>query len=596
MANIFTGIVSKYRIFGRAFGDYTKATVVLIALGFLGGLFEGIGANSIIPLFSILTNKTADGQQDTITRFLAQAFDFFHLEFSLASLLVLIVGLFVLRSITLVVSSLIKIQITTKYEKDIRVRLLKAFIKADWPFLIDQKLGHLETLLLTNVRNASLVLEHFCMVFVTVASLLVYLVVAFNISATITLLTMGVGAVVFIFFKPLLGGSKKFSYNIEIINKQIAHFLNESIYGLKTIKIMHVGATISKLGDKYFESLRKESVKIAMLRSVGDALLQPIGVIFICVLFAISYKATAFQIGSFAAVIYLVQRIFIFLQQALASMRAINEYSPYLTAILRMEEDVAKSKEEDGGKDAFSFGRSLEFKNVSFGYQAEKLILDGVSFEVKKGETVGLIGPSGAGKTTVVDLCLRLFKPNEGVVAIDGKDVKTIKLEEWRDNIGYVSQDIFLMNDTIEANIRFYDEDVTEADMVEAAKKANIHEFIESLPNKYATVIGERGVLLSAGQRQRIIIARILARSPQILILDEATSALDNESEMQIQEVMENLKGKITVLIIAHRLTTIMHADRLMVLEGGKIIEEGRPDELLANKDSYFHKVSNIRK
>jgi ABC-type multidrug transport system fused ATPase/permease subunit len=178
---------------------------------------------------------------------------------------------------------------------------------------------------------------------------------------------------------------------------------------------------------------------------------------------------------------------------------------------------------------------------------------------------------------------------------IDDINAKEVSIQEWRERIGYVSQDIFLMNDTVANNIKFYN-NLTKKELEVAAKQANIYDFIESLPDKFNTVIGERGIMLSAGQRQRIIIARVLARKPELLILDEATSALDNESELKIQKVIENLKGKITVLAIAHRLSTIINSDRVLVLEKGKIKEQGRPQQLLKDKNSYFYKVYNIRK
>ncbi len=211
---------------------------------------------------------------------------------------------------------------------------------------------------------------------------------------------------------------------------------------------------------------------------------------------------------------------------------------------------------------------------------------------------VGLIGPSGVGKTTIVDLILRLLSPTQGMILVDNQDISKINIYQWRKNIGYVPQDIFLINDTIFNNIKFYDDSISDEQIKKATKKANIYDFIQTLPNKFSTIIGiigERGIFLSAGQRQRIVIARILARNPKFLILDEATSALDNESEIKIQKAIENLRGKITVFIVAHRLSTVKNCDNLLVLEKGKIIEKGTPNQLLKNKKSYFYKVYNIR-
>ena len=221
-------------------------------------------------------------------------------------------------------------------------------------------------------------------------------------------------------------------------------------------------------------------------------------------------------------------------------------------------------------------------------------MLEDVSFDVKKGEMVGLIGASGSGKTTIVDLLLRLFLAGKGQIELDGKDINTVNLKEWRKNIGYVSQDIFLVNDTIANNIRFFDSTITQDDIIKVAKMANIYEFIKKCPQGFDTVVGERGIMLSAGQRQRIAIARVLVRNPKILILDEATSSLDNESEAKIQEVIESLHHKITVLVVAHRLSTVMKADKLVILESGRITEQGKPKILLADKKSYFYKLRTM--
>jgi ABC-type multidrug transport system fused ATPase/permease subunit len=190
---------------------------------------------------------------------------------------------------------------------------------------------------------------------------------------------------------------------------------------------------------------------------------------------------------------------------------------------------------------------------------------------------------------------LRLFIPNSGIITVDDKDIRDISLTEWRKHIGYVSQDMFLINDTFANNITFYNDAVTHEDMIEAAKKANIYDFIMSKPEGFETIIGERGVQISTGQRQRLVIARILATKPKLLILDEATSALDNESELLIQKVIEKLKGTLTVIVVAHRLSTLANTHRIIVLNDGQVAEEGSPETLLGNPSSYFSKMMNMR-
>ena len=576
----------------RGFGSYWKSIALMVGIGFISGLFESIGVNAIIPLFSFLTTPGGAGAtEDTISKAIHGLFTAVGVSFSLKNLLVLIVVLFALRAVALLAATLVKIRITTEYEFKTRESLLKTFLHSRWSYLLKERLGHLETIVMTNIRNSSLVLEHFSAMVIICANLVIYLLVAVSISFQITMFTLISGIVLFFLLKPLLGSTRKFSQEIESANKKIAHFLNENILGLKTVKTMSVAPAIEDIGKTYFTDLRDRTVRIATLRSVGDVFIQPIGVVFICIVFIFSYKATNFQVGTFAAVIYLIQRIFIYFQQFQGSLRMIVEYAPFLQTILDVQDEARNQEEEDTGTMSFSFQNDLRFNHVGFGYGSRASVLSDCNFVVKKGEVVGLIGPSGAGKTTIVDLILRLFNPQSGQILMDGKEIAETNLKSWRRSIGYVSQDIFLINDTLEKNISFYDPSVTKEEMIAAAKKANIHEFIMSLPEGYQTHIGERGTLLSAGQRQRVIIARVLARRPQLLVLDEATSALDNESERQIQTVIEGLRGEITVLIIAHRLSTVMGADKIMAVSEGRIIEEGKPKELLERPDSYLHRV-----
>jgi ATP-binding cassette subfamily C protein len=237
----------------------------------------------------------------------------------------------------------------------------------------------------------------------------------------------------------------------------------------------------------------------------------------------------------------------------------------------------------------------MESGNVSGGQMFGDHVLKGLSFVVPKGNTIGIIGKSGAGKTTVFDLILRLLKPTAGTITIDGEDINVTNLSQWRHRIAYVPQDAFLLNDTIRNNIRFHDSNVNDADIESAVEAAYLKDFVSELPEGLNTIVGERGTRLSGGQRQRIAIARALARKPEILLLDEATSALDVESEKYIQQAIEGLKGKMTIVIIAHRLSTVAHSDSLLVLDEGKIVESGKPADLLKDKETYYSRMYDIR-
>ncbi len=238
---------------------------------------------------------------------------------------------------------------------------------------------------------------------------------------------------------------------------------------------------------------------------------------------------------------------------------------------------------------------SLSFDNVSFSYGDEKdKVLSNINFQINKGEILALVGPSGAGKSTLVDLIPRFYDTLGGSIKIDGKDIKELKINSLRSLMGIVTQETFLFDDSVKANIAYGVENISDDKIKDAAIAANAHEFIKDLPDGYNTIIGERGVSLSGGQKQRIAIARAIVKNPPILILDEATSSLDSESEKHVQSAIENLMSERTVFVIAHRLSTVHNANKILVLENGKIVQEGKHDELV-NIDGLYKQLHKMQ-
>jgi ABC-type multidrug transport system fused ATPase/permease subunit len=261
-----------------------------------------------------------------------------------------------------------------------------------------------------------------------------------------------------------------------------------------------------------------------------------------------------------------------------------------ITTIKRVEELLQIDKEDfnEEGKVVEDPTGKVEFKNISFGYKKESKVLKDISFVVKSGQKIALVGGSGEGKTTLVDLISLYFKPREGMIFFDDIDIQDLNLHFLRRIIAYVPQEISLFNDTVKNNICYGNPEATDGEIIVAARAANAHKFIESFPQKYDTLVGERGIKLSTGQKQRVAIARAIIRDPKILILDEATSSLDSESEKLVQEALDRLIKGRTTFIVAHRLSTIKEADNILVLEGGRIIEKGTHNELIKKKGTYF--------
>lgn len=249
--------------------------------------------------------------------------------------------------------------------------------------------------------------------------------------------------------------------------------------------------------------------------------------------------------------------------------------------------DTEPELDRDSAKDAERLRGEIEFRDVFYGYGDEADVLNGISMKVNSGDTFALVGPSGGGKTTICHLIPRFYSIRSGEILVDGVNVEDMTLDSLRRNVGIVQQDVFLFNASIRDNILYGKLDATEEEVIEAAKRANIHDFVMSLDDGYDTVVGERGVRLSGGQKQRLCIARVFLKNPPILILDEATSALDNTTEILIQKALDELCKGRTTIVVAHRLSTIKNADEIAVIDSGKIIEEGGHDELLAKDGVY---------
>ena len=243
---------------------------------------------------------------------------------------------------------------------------------------------------------------------------------------------------------------------------------------------------------------------------------------------------------------------------------------------------------KDGEKELSSFKSDIKFENVSFAYKGRAKIIEDVSVTFERGKTTAIVGRSGVGKTTLINLSLRLFDVDKGEIRIDGLNIKEYKLSSWLNKIGFVSQDTFILNDTVENNITFHLDGYSREEVTKAAKYADAHGFITELPNGYDTLVGDKGMRLSGGQAQRIAVARAMIRQPEILIFDEATNNLDNISEGLVQKAIDEISKDHTVIIIAHRLSTIVNADKIVVLENVRVVEEGTHKQLMENRGAYW--------
>ncbi|WP_251942710.1 ABC transporter ATP-binding protein [Staphylococcus sp. Marseille-Q5304] len=377
---------------------------------------------------------------------------------------------------------------------------------------------------------------------------------------------------------------------------EVQGFLHERVQGMSIIKSFAIEDNEARNFDKHnkhfleraFNHTRWNAYSFSAINTVTD--IGPIIVIGVGAYFAITGSIT---VGTLAAFVGYLEQLFGPLRRLVSSFTTLTQSFASMDRVFQLMDEDYDIKNKKGAQPIEIKKGNIELNDVSFKYNYnEAKVLKNINLNVNQGETVAFVGMSGGGKSTLINLIPRFYDVSEGEIKIDDTNIKSYLTGSLRNQIGLVQQDNILFSDTIKENILLGRPDATEDEVIEAAKMANAHDFIMNLPEGYDTEVGERGVKLSGGQKQRVSIARIFLNNPPIIILDEATSALDLESESIIQETLNILSENRTTLIVAHRLSTITHADKIVVLENGQIVETGTHQELIDKKGAYEHLYS----
>ena len=366
----------------------------------------------------------------------------------------------------------------------------------------------------------------------------------------------------------------------------------DSLLNFETVK--YFGAEMREAGryDAAMEGYEAAAIKTSYslgFINIGQSLIINTAMVAVMIMSAQDVAAGRASVGGFVAVNAYIMQVMMPLNFLGFVYREIRQALVDMSEMFSLLERPPEVEDKDAATALKVTGGCIEFRDIQFSYDAERPILKGVSLKVEPGQTWAIVGPSGSGKSTLGRLLFRFYDVNDGALLIDDQDIRDITQRSLHEAIGVVPQDTVLFNDTIYYNIAYGRADATPDQVKTAAKAAQIHDFVESLPMGYETTVGERGLKLSGGEKQRVGIARTLLKDPPILLLDEATSALDSETEYDIQDSLIQMGRGRTVLTIAHRLSTVVHADRIVVLEKGQIVEQGRHDELMLKAGRYAH-------
>lgn len=542
---------------------------------------------SLAPVIDLLTKPDLK-DASIITQHLAGFMKFLNIPTTLNNFMIILFFFILLTAAARIFVNIKVLRIKYLLISDLLCNTYKSFFNSRWYFFSSNSQGVLGNTLIKEMSSAGDTFGHLGTIFVQLSRIIFYFAIAFFVSWQISLFVV-VSSLILVWFFSLLG---HLSYNLGKINtstaNRIMEIVNETLGAAKVI-IGYGGQDKSvKALRKSVETHQKATIKSQTLLFATPLAYKSIG--FGILLFAMYIALNIFEIplASLIIVFYALYTALPLLGTVATFKNEILRFIPALEQIDRLRRAAEEHIQPSGDIIFDRLNDKIVFSNVTFGYPGHEPVLCDINVEIPRGKMIAFTGKSGSGKTTLVDLLMRFCDPDKGTALVDGTDLKKFDTLSWRHKIGYVPQDSILFNMTIRENLLWSRSNATENDIIQACRLANAYDFINDMPKKLDTRVGDRGVRLSGGQRQRIALARAILRNPELLILDEATSSLDSHSEILIQQAIEKISRQITIVIIAHRLSTIINADYIYVLEGARIVEKGTYNELSRNKSTFY--------
>jgi len=575
--------------------DMPGQVALVMSLMIFMAVSEGASLLLLIPMLQIVGMDVGQGNMGQIAGTIAYAFSEFNIKPTLEIVLILYIALVSLQSGLNRLQSNASSYIQYNFITHLRERFYRALANADYLYLSKSRSSDLAQLLMQETDRVGYGTFSILYLAANIIVAVVYIALAARISMQATLMVLASGGCLILLLKGLTEKSRSTGRKIFQSNKGLYSSAMEHMAAMKTTKSYSAEERNTAIFSAQAEEISQGNIEVSRQYSLVSNLYEIGSVVALSLMLYVSMKIFNTPLTSMLVLLYLFARLmpkFSMIQGSYQRFIALLPAFSALDETIRQME--AKAEVKTGRQEEIRLDRSIEFKGVTFGYDKEDhSVLDGIDLEIPIGQTVGLVGPSGSGKSTVADLLIGLIKPDEGSITVDGEELVSEKVRSWRRLIGYVSQDTFLFNDTVRANLLWACPEASETEMIQALKLAAADGFVSRLPQGLDTLLGDRGVRLSGGERQRLALARAILRKPSLLILDEATSNLDSESEKRIQAAVDGLHGTLTTFVITHRLSTLRNADKIYVLEGGRTVEHGSWDELLAMGGRFFELCAN---
>jgi ATP-binding cassette, subfamily B, bacterial len=561
-----------------SYSRYYKSLAVLIVLTALGALAEAL---VLIGLVDVLATIAANKDVALQTHLLG-----FAIVLTVWDVLFLCIGIALLRAVVQALAAWLGARLFAHCLTHERELLFVRFMDASWDVQSQEQSGQLQDLLTQNAVQSMRALSSIYSGMVYGITFLILMGTALLASPVAVVASIAVAGCLFLTMRPLSNKGQDAGAAQTVINKGYAHDVTQIAGMSREIRTFDVGRHYKAKVAGSLGATRRNFSKIHLFGTLIPTLYQNLSLLLVLGGTGIIYAYYAGDPARIGIAVLLLVRALTYSQGFQSVYHGIKESVPHVAELRDMAKRYGAARRDDGGATLDRID-SLAFGKVSFSYTPGTVTLKEIDFKVQVGEIIGVVGPSGAGKSTLIQLLLRLRIPTVGSFTVNGEPVQRYSMSSWYNLVSYVPQEAALLDESIYDNIAFHRPEIDRERVEEAARMAHIHDEILSWAEGYATVAGDRGGNLSGGQRQRICIARALANRPSVIIFDEPTSALDMYSESRIQQTLEGLRGKVTVFIIAHRLSTLSICDRIMVLNQGELQGFGPPDAL-SKTDPYY--------
>lgn len=570
--------------------------IVIVAFSIIVGLLDGFGLAMFLPLLEMVSD-TGGIEPDSLGRlsFLLDFINDLGLSLNLGTVLGFMTVIFFLKGLMQYANGVYRMITLQKFIKKVRFQNIKGLNNLAYKYFVSADVGRIQNTLTGEVDRVALSFANYFYAIQYGAMVIVYMAFAFTMDPQFAILvTIGGLLTNFLYknlYKKTKGASRKLTGDNNIFQSLI-------IQNVGNYKYLKATGSLNTYGKKLKESvlkIEKSNVKIGILDSILIAAREPLLILVVVVVIYIQTELLGSSLGQILASLFFFYRALSFLMQMQARWNKFLGVSGSLENMQEFTRELKTNKESRSGDALEQPVKELALSNVSF-YYDQKQVLKNIDFNIHRNETVAFVGESGSGKTTLVNIIAGLLPVDEGAFLINKENSNQYSMASFQEKIGYITQDPVIFNDSLFNNVSFWDEDNEQNRdrFWNAVNQAALNEFVEDLPSKENTILGNNGVNLSGGQKQRISIARELYKEVEILILDEATSALDSETEKAIQQNIDDLKGNYTILIVAHRISTIKNADRIVVMKNGKIQNIDNFSELLQSS-SYFKKLVELQ-